>query len=406
MFRFLHLADVHLGAVMGGDALALRLAQARRESWQAAVRAAVEHQVHAVLIAGDLLHGDSAVQREDILAVQEGLSRLHDANIAVCYARGNHDPADTCPLKLPDWVEVFDTRFARLCQIRDGEGHLVGAVAGAGFDTAAIPQDLAPAYPTRHRDLPTVGLMHTQLMEERGRGTDYAPTSLSHLAALDYDYWALGHIHGSREYNGTIRYCGSLMAVDSSETGPKGGFLVEVSPHAAPRVQFLPLARVQLEDFRLEGLARCQGPEDIVQAAAAQLDSCHSRAPLLARIRLEGEAACTELLTGPGSQSLLQSMARDIEERADAWQVELIPGQIAPVTQASSLMDRKDLLGELMTVTVEAQHGGASLAQLEKELERMGLAGCRNADPETRRSYVQNLLADVESSLIERMKKA
>jgi len=405
MFRFLHLADVHFGAV-GRDALALRLAQARRDSWDAAIRAAIEHQVHAFLIAGDLIHGDHAIQREDALAIEEGFSRLHEAGIVVCYCRGNHDPADTFPLKLPDWVETFDSRFARLCQIRDSEGSVVGAVAGTGFDTAAITQNLAPAYPARHRELPTVGLMHTQLMEEYGRGTGYAPTSLSQLAALDYDYWALGHIHRRSEYDGAIRYSGSLMAVDSSETGPKGAYLVEASAHAAPQVQFLPLAKVQLEEFNLDGLSRCRDQEDIIQAAVAQLDSFHSRAALMARIRLEGEAACMEVLIGPGSQGLLQSMACEIQDRTGAWQVELIPGQIAPVTQASSLMDRRDLLGELMTITHEARSGGASLEQLEKELSRMGLAGCRNADPETQRNYIKGLLTDVEASLIERMRKA
>ena len=83
------------------------------------------------------------------------------------------------------------------------------------------------SYPRRHGRIPTIGLMHTQLKEEAGRGTPYAPVSLAQLESLQYDYWALGHIHRRQSYGQHIQYSGCLCGAGYGDTGHQGGLLVE-----------------------------------------------------------------------------------------------------------------------------------------------------------------------------------
>ena len=123
--------------------------------------------------------------------------------------------------------------------------------------------------------------MHTQLAEEAGRGTPYAPVSLAQLEALQYDYWALGHIHRRQSYGQHIQYSGCLCGAGYGDTGPQGGLLVEVAGQGTPSIRFLPLARMQWERETLEGLAACQDEGALFDAARAAIDRMKLTVPAM-----------------------------------------------------------------------------------------------------------------------------
>lgn len=82
MFRFLHLADVHLDTTFlcRTAALRSRLRDALREAVKRAVDCAIEEDVHAVLVAGDLFDNERlSFATEQFLSEQ--LSRLHHSQI-------------------------------------------------------------------------------------------------------------------------------------------------------------------------------------------------------------------------------------------------------------------------------------------------------------------------------------
>ena len=91
MIRLLHLADVHLGKTF--RMLGRRGAEQRRAlqaAFERAVRLAIERDVHAVLIAGDLF--DSPKPSETLVRfVGQQLRALDDAGIATVLIAGNHD---------------------------------------------------------------------------------------------------------------------------------------------------------------------------------------------------------------------------------------------------------------------------------------------------------------------------
>jgi len=81
-FRFLHLADLHLETSFGGRAATReRLRRAALEAFENAVDYAIDHQLHAVLAAGDL-YDDPVLSLQTEFAIQRQVQRLDEANRA------------------------------------------------------------------------------------------------------------------------------------------------------------------------------------------------------------------------------------------------------------------------------------------------------------------------------------
>lgn len=403
-FRFLHIADLHLDAPFSGRAeLRQRLRSAQRESFSAAVDAALEHQVHALLIAGDLVDQESCAY--DTAAFIRGqLTRLHRAGIAVFYAHGNHDPASSA-LELPSWVETFDSRYARMVEVRDNAGQVVGAVVGSGFARSKEYDSLISSYPRRHGRIPTIGLMHTQLKEEAGRGTPYAPVSLAQLESLQYDYWALGHIHRRQSYGQHIQYSGCLCGAGYGDTGHQGGLLVEVSGQGTPVVRFLPLARMQWEMRTLEGLAACQDEAALFDVVRAAIDGMELTVPAMIRLTLKGEIGCWQLLASSRGASVLEDIGCRMAQACHALAVELTAEDICAPAQVESYQQEVSLLGEMLHTLDAAEQDDGLMDQLLDALEPLGLAGCQHGTRQQQRAYARSLLPGLQQQAIALMRR-
>ena len=89
MLRFLHLADLHLGAAF--DMLSQKAAESAQQKQFAAlehaVRVAGRERAHAILIAGDLF--DSPLPSATVFS--RAMSILSQAACPVLIAPGNHD---------------------------------------------------------------------------------------------------------------------------------------------------------------------------------------------------------------------------------------------------------------------------------------------------------------------------
>jgi len=403
-FRFLHIADLHLDTPFSArPELKVRLQQAQRDTLKAAVDACLEHQVHAMLIAGDLADHES-VSYDTIAFVRAQLYRLYQAGISVFYAHGNHDPASGA-LTLPPWVEVFDSRYARMVEVRGRDGLPVGAVVGAGFSRSQEYTSLADDFPRRHSALPTVGLLHTQLIEEGGKDTPYAPVSLSRLEALSYDYWALGHIHRRQSYGRHIYYSGCLCAFGYGDPGPHGALLVEAAGQGTPSVQFLPLASVRFEDLSVSHLAAVKDEYQLFELLREEIEKLGLTVPSLLRITLKGETGCWQQLTGPGSGTFLSNLGQRLAQSLGMVSVELSAQDISAPAQAESYRNEISLVGEMLNTLSAAQDDDSILDQLLDALAPLGLAGCQHGSRDQERSYARTLLANLEPQVLDRMRK-
>ena len=247
--------------------------------------------------------------------------------------------------------------------------------------------------------------MHTQLIEEGGKGTSYAPTSLSRLETMNYDYWALGHIHRRQSYGHHIYYSGCLCAFGYGDPGPHGALLVEVSSQGTPSVRFLSLAKVRFEELTLGNLAAVRDEYQLFEQLRGEIEKLQLSVPALLRITLKGEAGCWQQLTGPGSSSFLTSLGQRLAQASGMVSVELSAREIAAPAQAESYRQEISLVGEMLNTLTAAQEDDTVLDQLLDVLAPLGLAGCQHGSREQQRSYARTLLANLEPQVLDRMRK-
>lgn len=227
--RLLAIGDIHLGRSSrrlpeGLDPDRFGPADALRR----AARSAIELDVDAVLLAGDV-----ADEERDLYHAHGVLTAvlrdLAGAGIPVFAVAGNHDHQ-----VLPRLVRTFDQGL-----------HLLGR--GGTWEVVTVTGDGGPvdvlgwSFPARHHvvspleaplpsplQAPTIGLLHADLDANGGR---YAPVSRHALATAGPVRWLLGHIHQPTlsPTDQSAGYLGSLVGLDPGEIGPRGPWLVEVT---------------------------------------------------------------------------------------------------------------------------------------------------------------------------------
>lgn len=265
--KLLCVADVHLGSVptrlpaqLQGRASELGPAAA----WRRAVEYALQQQVSAVLLAGDLVDGNNDFF-EAFSALRDGVMRLADAGVQVLAVAGNHD------------TEVLARLVAAVPQVR-----LVGAgaeweavdVAGpsqsecvrvVGWSFADRWADRSPLHGsglsdavsspvTDRHPMATIGLLHADRDQS---GSRYAPVSSSQLANAPVDVWLLGHVHKpdvslTRGAWGRGGYLGSLASCDPGEHGARGAWLLEIQAGGSVEMRHVPLAPLRWEHVQID----------------------------------------------------------------------------------------------------------------------------------------------------------
>jgi exonuclease SbcD len=259
--RLLHTSDWHLGrSLHRADLLGAQAAFV--DHLVDTVRA--EH-VDTVLVAGDVY--DRALPPVEAVGLfDEALHRLTDAGARVVLISGNHDSAARLGVnaRLLDRAGVhLRTRVDGVADpvlVADEHGPVVlyplpylepaavaaelpggthAAVLGAALD--AVRADLAGRGPVR-----SVVLAHAWV--HGGAASDSErDVSVGGVAAVsaalfeDFDYVALGHLHGPQTLAPHLRYSGSPLAYSFSEAGhAKGSWLVEVGAGGLAHVEQVP----------------------------------------------------------------------------------------------------------------------------------------------------------------------
>ncbi|MFL1431050.1 MULTISPECIES: metallophosphoesterase family protein [unclassified Nocardiopsis] len=235
--KLLHAADLHIDSPLRGldrysDAPAEHLRNATRTAVDNLVDLALEEQVTAVLLAGDIYDGSWRDVNTGLYFTQQ-MRRLREADIPVFMISGNHDAENkmTMKLTLPDNVHRFPAENAD-SSIREDLGL---AVHGQSFAQAKVTDDLAAGYRPAVPGLFNVGLLHTSLDGRPGHG-HYAPCSPGRLVDHGYDYWALGHIHKQDIVHSDgvhVVFPGNTQGRHAGETGDKGCTLVTVNGSGA-----------------------------------------------------------------------------------------------------------------------------------------------------------------------------
>ena len=248
-FRFIHCADLHLGLRFRGldsidPRMAERLRQSVFDSFQRIVDKAIEEEVDALVISGDL-YDDSTELPSTRMWLSHQFERL---KIPVFICHGNHDNSTSwdSAISYPENVHEFGTEPETI-QINDEV-----EVVGVSFETWHESRNLA-AMLKGSPDKFTIACLHCDV-DAATEGYTYAPCSVSDMKGRNIDYWALGHIHKRTVLSKDpyIVYSGNIQGRSFKETGPKGAYLVTVSSHRVLDFQFFPTQTYVWKDISLD----------------------------------------------------------------------------------------------------------------------------------------------------------
>lgn len=321
--RFIHAADVHLGAPVRGlsnvsPEWADRLTQAIAESFDRLVATAIERHVDFVVLAGDIAD-NSRPSYGDFVRFYEGLERLDAAGIPVYLIAGNHDPYTTWARdidRLPASARLLGAGKPEFTLFRK-EGEPTCIIGGRSYYTQTWQdgqnvcegisreegvQALEPTDPDAANALFTIGVIHTGMQADK----DKSPVEERELLARSVDYWACGHLHYRvvlpNDRDPRIVFPGCIQASDIKESGEHGCFLVELSENPAGRSQvqleFVPLSSVVLQRLRVD-VSACLTLADVVRLVQASLFHENSRVhcdDIVARVTLTGKTPLHEFL--------------------------------------------------------------------------------------------------------------
>jgi DNA repair protein SbcD/Mre11 len=255
--------------------LAQRFAKASRDAFSNLVSRAIEERVSFVVIAGDIYDGEWKDTSIGLFFNRE-IARLDRARIQVFVLKGNHDAESvvTRTISLPGNVFQFPTR-AETFRIEE----LQVALHGRSFSNRAMTENIVLDYPDPVSGWFNIGVLHTSC-EGRPGHANYAPCTVTQLRSLDYQYWALGHVHEYEElaWDPWIVFPGNLQGRNIRECGPKGAVLVDVSDGRVSAVRRLIVdeARWAVVAVDLDGISErsetLQKIEDQIRPATEQAE--------------------------------------------------------------------------------------------------------------------------------------
>lgn len=231
--KFIHFADAHLDSPFRGLSFLPseefnHIYQAADQSLKRIVDLALKENVDLVLIAGDTFDSNTPSPRAQLFFAKQ-IKRLTDQKIQVVMIFGNHDhmkKEDLLVTKTPYFKLLGNGEKVETVTFETKDGFAYDVI-GFSYLNNHITRDMIPDFPEKGQDY-TFGLMHTQ--EKAQAGNVYAPFTTSEVQNLNYDYFALGHIHARNNLSEDpwIVYPGNIQGRHINEMGAKGCYLGEI----------------------------------------------------------------------------------------------------------------------------------------------------------------------------------
>lgn len=372
--RFIHAADIHLDSPLIGlstyqDAPADLLRGATRAAFTNLVSEAIELQVDFMIIAGDLYDGPWKDHNTGIYFSKE-MGRLKKANIPVYLLYGNHDAESemTKQLQLPDNVYGFGTRKCSTFRIE----HLKVALHGRSFKDAATYENLVTTYPAPESGMFNIGVLHTAI-EGNTAHAPYAPCSLDELHAKGYDYWALGHVHEHRVWQGpsTIVFPGNLQGRHIRETGAKGAVLVNVDSTGQRTLERLYVDVLRWHDLVVD-VSACESLVAAIRIIERELTQFLNDAggslTYAMRVTLVGESPAHGDLFGEEAQLRQEVLGVAAALAPDRLWIEKVRVRTAMKDDGETIRARHDALSDLSELLATAEGDEDFLKALQEEL--------------------------------------
>lgn len=253
MVKLLHTADIHLDSPLHSlslrnEEISEKIQLAIRSTLKKIVDIALEKEVSAVLISGDLFDGKQRSAYTAAFLISQ-LDRLCEKDIEVFYIKGNHDAENplSVDVNLPSNVRIFDGRGGKH-KIQDTNIW----IHGVSFSERVAPHSLLPKFQQPVEGEFNIAMLHTSLTGDSGHDP-YAPCSVSDLCKMKFDYWALGHIHKRQVYcdNPWVVMPGIPQGRNIGEDGSKSVSLLTVKDRGIT-VEELNTSCVEFQNLKID----------------------------------------------------------------------------------------------------------------------------------------------------------
>lgn len=251
--KFLHIADVHLDSPFLGlsflpSELFGQIKNAIQLSFEKAVNFAIDNDVDLVLLAGDTFDSIHPTPQSKIFFANQ-IKRLVDRQIQVVMVLGNHDYSQIDDLLLNEspyfkiigsneQIEQVDFMTKSQYKYR---------VVGFSYQHNHITEDIIAKYPPKSTLIYTIGLAHAGMKQSSVDQNNYAPFTLNEVKDLNYDYFALGHIHLRQVLSQEpwIVYSGNLQGRHVNEKDAKGFYFGQVDEQSQnTQLQFIDVSPI------------------------------------------------------------------------------------------------------------------------------------------------------------------
>lgn len=237
--KFIHIADVHLGAEPEG------IKQNRgKEIWETfadVVELCEREKIDLLLIAGDLFHRQPLLR--ELKEVNYLFSRLTKTRVVLM--AGNHDymKRDSYYHTF-EWSENVYPLFGEYMECVEFQD-LDTCVYGFSFYQREIKEGLYDYAEAPRRQKYEILLAH-------GGDENHIPMKKEILNRLGYDYIALGHIHKPQVLvDNRIAYAGALEPIDRNDVG-KHGFIRGGIDKKGVKISFEAIAKREYVHLEIE----------------------------------------------------------------------------------------------------------------------------------------------------------
>lgn len=228
----MHLADAHLDSPFQGLSFLpsnefKNIKQSTQKSFTKAIDTALDRNVDLVLIAGDTFDSAHPSPQSQLFFSRE-IQRLTDKKIQVVMILGNHDYLNPDEMLLPqtpyfkllgsnEEVEEFESKTKE---------DFPYTVVGFSYQHNHIETDKISEFPKKGDNF-TIGLMHASTKTTTNYQNVYAPFTTAEIKDLNYNYFALGHIHlrQTLSKDPLIVYSGNLQGRHINEQDSKGVYI-------------------------------------------------------------------------------------------------------------------------------------------------------------------------------------
>lgn len=284
--RFIHIADVHLGAVPDrGKPWAQRRSEEIEQTFYQLIEEASKQGIDLILIAGDVFHRPPLKRELKELNYRLGAA----APTKVVLMAGNHDYiGEDSNYREFAWAD--NVYFFEKEQMDSFYLESIGTwVYGLSYEHREIEKFLYD----RVRPIDRPGY---HILLAHGGDEKHIPIRKNELLSSGFDYVAMGHIHKPELLSPAAAYAGALEPIDRGDTGEHGYVYGEIDERGT-HIQFCPAACREYKNLILES--------DIDMTAGEMEDW------LLQQVAIEGEHHLYNvLLTGYRDADIVYDLDR------------------------------------------------------------------------------------------------